>query len=116
MLKVNGTEVTAPKTFQADVLDVDGDSNRNANGDLVRDRIAVKRKLEMEWGPLTQDEISTLLTAVSDTSFEVTYLDPMSGSVTKTMYVGDRTAPAYVYDSESGEMKWKSLKMDFIEI
>jgi hypothetical protein len=116
MLKVNGTEITAPKTYQANVLDIDGESNRNANGNLIRDRITTKRKLEMEWGPLSQDEISTLLSAVSDASFSVTFLDPMLGNVTKTMYVGDRTAPAYVYDSDSGEMKWKSLKMDFIEI
>lgn len=29
------------------------------------------------------------------------------------MYVGDRTAPAYQYDNE--EVKWQSLKMNFIE-
>lgn len=115
MLKINGTEVTAPKTYQPSLNDIDGDSNRNAVGKLLRDRIATKRKIEMEWGPLTQDEISTLLNAVQDEFFSCEFLDPKDGVITKTMYVGDRTAPAYTYDEDSKEMRWKSLKMDFIE-
>lgn len=115
MLKINGVEVTAPKTYQPSLNDIDGATNRNANGELIRDRIATKRKLEMEWGPLSQNEISTLLNAVADEFFECEFLDPKDGVIAKTMYVGDRTAPAYLYDSDSGEMKWKSLKMDFIE-
>lgn len=31
------------------------------------------------------------------------------------MYVGDRTAPAYVYDKKTKQFKWKGLKMNFIE-
>lgn len=115
MLKINNVEIAAPKSYQPSLNDIDGETNRNANGDMVRDRITTKRKLEMEWGPLSQQEISILLKAVSSEFFECTFLDPMDGLITKTMYVGDRTAPAYVYDSESGEMKWKSLKMNFIE-
>ena len=98
---------------KATVTDLDGETNRNANGDLIRDRIAVKRKLNLEWGPLTQSEISTLLSAVSSVFFTVTFPDPMSGVVTKTMYVGDRTAPAYSFIN--GEVKWQGLKMNFIE-
>jgi hypothetical protein len=115
MLKINGTEITAPKTYQATISDIDGETNRNANGDLLRDRIATKRKLELEWGPLSQQEISTLLQSVSDVFFEVAFLDPMDGQKTCTMYVGDRSSPAYTYDSVSGEMRWKGLKMNFIE-
>lgn len=35
--------------------------------------------------------------------------------ITKTMYVGDRTAPAYFYDEKAKEVKWQGLKMNFIE-
>lgn len=115
MLKVNGVDITTPKSYQPSLNDIDGETNRNANGDMLRDRIATKRKLEMEWGPLSQDEISTLLTAVQDTFFDVTFPDPKDGIITKTMYVGDRTAPAYLFDEESQEAKWKGLKMNFIE-
>lgn len=113
MISINGVVIATPKSYEATVTDLDGETNRNANGDLIRDRIAVKRKLNLEWGPLTQSEISTLLSAVSSVFFTVTFPDPMSGVVTKTMYVGDRTSPAYQYIN--GEVKWQGLKMNFIE-
>lgn len=113
MISINGVAIATPKTYEATVTDLDGESNRNANGELIRDRIAVKRKLNLEWGPLTQSEIQTLLNAVSSVFFTVTFPDPMSGMVTKTMYVGDRTAPAYSFIN--GQVKWQGLKMNFIE-
>lgn len=113
MISINGVQIATPKGYEATVSDLDGETNRNANGELIRDRIAVKRKLNLEWGPLSQSEIQTLLNAVSSVFFTVTFPDPMSGVITKTMYVGDRTAPAYQYIN--GEVKWQGLKMNFIE-
>ena len=113
MISINGVKIATPKTYEATVSDLDGESNRNANGDLIRDRIAVKRKLNLEWGLLTQSEMSQILNAVSRVFFTVTFPDPQLGMITKTMYVGDRTAPAYQYIN--GEVKWQGLKMNFIE-
>ena len=112
MISINGVKVATPKTYEPTISDLDGESNRNANGDLIRDRIAVKRKLNLEWGLLTQSEMSQILNAVSRVFFTVTFPDPQLGMVTKTMYVGDRTAPAYQYIN--GEVKWQGLKMNFI--
>lgn len=113
MISINGVQIATPKTYEVTVSDLDGESNRNAKGELIRDRIAVKRKLNLEWRPLTQTEIQTLLNSVSDVFFTVTFPDPELGMITKTMYVGDRTAPAYQY--VNGEAKWQGLKMNFIE-
>jgi len=113
MLKVNGVAIAAPSVYEVIIQDLDGESNRNASGNMIRDRIAVKRKLNLEWPPLNQGEISTLLNAVSSVFFTVEFPDPQQGMVTKTMYVGDRTAPAYQY--KNGEVKWSNLKMNFIE-
>lgn len=113
MISINGVKIATPKVYEATVSDLDGETNRNANGDLIRDRVAVKRKLNLEWGPLAQNEIAPILNAVSGVFFTVTFLDPQLGMVTKTMYVGDRTAPAYQYIN--GEVKWQGLKMNFIE-
>ena len=115
MIKINGVDIATPKTYEPTISDLDGESNRNANGELIRDRIAVKRKLNLEWPPLTQSEISTLLKAVSSVFFTVTFPDPELGIITTTMYVGDRTAPAYFYDTKTKEVKWQGLKMNFIE-
>lgn len=113
MLKVNGVVITTPSSLSVEISDLDGESNRNANGMLVRDRIAVKRKLNLEWKQLSQSEMSTLLRAVSNVFFTVTYIDPIEGEITKTMYVGDRSAP--MYQCINGVAKWSSLKMNFIE-
>ena len=72
-LLLNGVAFVAPKTFQVGIQDVDGETGRNANGDMVRDRITTKRKLECEWGQLTQEEISQILNAISDVFFTVAY-------------------------------------------
>lgn len=113
MIKINGVAIATPKIYEATVSDLDGESNRNAAGQLIRDRIAVKRKLNLEWGPLSQREIAPILNAVSGVFFTVTFPDPQLGIITKTMYVGDRTAPAYQYINE--EVKWSGLKLNLIE-
>lgn len=114
MLKINGVAIAAPKTFQPSINDVDGETNRNANGELLRDRIATKRKIELEWGPLDDEECSTILKAVKDVFFTVEFPDPMEGKlIKKTMYVGDRTAPMYAFSNS--KPKWSGLKMNLIE-
>lgn len=114
MLVINGVEIATPKTFQVDINDIDGETNRNAKGEMLRDRIATKRKLNCEWPPLSEEECSELLKAVKDIFFQVTYPDPMEGrALTKTFYVGDRNIPALAI--VDGEVIWKGLKMNFIE-
>lgn len=112
-LIINGVTIVAPKSFKVSISDVDGETGRNARGDMVRDRVAVKRKLECEWGLLSQAEMSALLTAVKSEFFTVSYPDPEVGIVSRTFYVGDRSAPAY---SWANNLKpWSGLSMNFIE-
>ncbi len=113
MIIINGALIKTPSKFEVQISDLDGESNRNAQGDLMRDRIAVKRKLICEWPPLNQSECSELLKAVKNVFFDVTYPDPELGMVTKTMYVGDRTSPAYQF--KDGEVKWSGLKFNLVE-
>jgi hypothetical protein len=114
MLKINGVAVATPKTFKVTINDLDGESNRNARGELIRDRVAVKRKLDCEWPALNMAEISTLLKAVQNIYFQVEYPDPMEGEyITKTFYVGDRTSP--VYRVKGTDILWEGLSMNFIE-
>jgi hypothetical protein len=115
MLKINGVSIATPSELKVDINDLDGESNRNAKGELIRDRVAVKRKLVCKWPPLTMAEISTLLTAVQNEFIAVEYPDPMEGKYfTKTFYVGDRTAPVF-RKKEDGTIMWDSLDMNFIE-
>lgn len=70
-------------------------------------------KLDCEWGMLTQEEMSQLLHAVSSEFFEVSYPDPMDGQVTKTFYVGDRTAPSYTFTEKF--KPWSGAKFNLVE-
>lgn len=109
MLRINGVDITAPKAFQVDIEDVDGESGRNARGEMLRDRIAIKRKLNCEWGPLNDEQISTILKSVKDVFFTVSYPDPEEGTISKTFYVGNRNMPML------HKGLWEGLKMNFVE-
>lgn len=114
ILKVNGEYLPDPSEFAVDLMDIDGQTTRNAKGDLMRDWIATKRKLKCAWPALDMTPMSTILKAVRGTSFDIYYPDPFEGKwITKKFYVGDRHMP--VYSIINGVVKWEGLSMNFIE-
>lgn len=114
IIQINGADIPAPLPFTVTISDQDLNSDTDANAELHRNRVAVKRKIDLEWGALEWNEISTLLKAIKDVFFKVTYPDPETGKYeTKTMYVGDRTAPTCVV--EDGEIYWLGLKANLVE-
>lgn len=117
VLEIDSTDITNPQSLQVDIQDIDGESTgRNQLGELVRDRVATKRKVSCTWGPLSGTDMSTLLSAVSAVSFSLTYPDPLTGSTrTGTFYVGDRSIPAYRQNSDD-TILWESLSMNFVEV
>ena len=115
LLTIGGVAQKTPSKFKVSINDIDGDTTRNANGDMMRDRITTKRKLELEFPPLTQTQISTLLNAVASVFFTVTYQDPILGMVTKTFYVGDRSTPILKFGNGTTDLYWEGLSMNFIE-
>ncbi|AVK60528.1 hypothetical protein C5Z25_01520 [Lactobacillus sp. CBA3605] len=115
-LSIGGTQVKAPASLECIIQDIDAKASRDANGLLHRDRVAVKRKLTIKWGPLTVTECSAILKAVSGQFFSCSYLDAQEGSiVTKTFYVGDRTTPIYTFNTDMSKYIWQNVQMDFIE-
>ncbi|ETY74762.1 hypothetical protein LFAB_05290 [Lactiplantibacillus fabifermentans T30PCM01] len=115
-LKIGGTAVKAPQSLECIIQDIDAKASRDANGLLHRDRVAIKRKLTIKWGPLTVPECSAILKAVSGQFFSCTYLDAQEGGmVTKTFYVGDRTTPVYTFNPTTTDYVWQNVSMDFIE-
>lgn len=113
MLKINGITVRTPQEMQVTINDVDGESTRNARGDMVRDRIAVKRKINIKFPPLTDVQIKQIMNGISDEFFSVEYPDPQLGVTTKTFYVGDRTAP--IYSRHKDICYWTDLSFGLIE-
>ncbi|MHB8061251.1 MAG: DUF6711 family protein [Ruminiclostridium sp.] len=117
LLKINNQPIAAyPAEFSVTTLDIDdGETTaRTADGKLHRERIAVKRQIDMSWGILTWAQISGILTAMANEFFQFYYPDPFAGAyLTKTFYVGNRPAPAAV--SKGNEILWSGLKVTLTE-
>ncbi len=114
MIKVNGATIKTPSKCQVGIFDVSSTADRNAQGEILIDRVGTKRKLEMEWPAMTNAEMSALLSAVTSVFFTCTYPDPQTGTnQTKTFYVGDRTSP--IMRMIGSAPIWEGLKMNFIE-
>ena len=113
LIKIDGVELPAPSKYQVSLMDI-SKSERNAAGKMITERIATKRKIEMSWEILDQDETSSALNAVSPVFFTVNYIDPESGvAKTGTFYCGDRTCPAVTFSN--GVMQYKNVKFNIIE-
>lgn len=112
MIKIGGKTIHTPSSFKVDVADLDNSAERNANGLLIRDRIATKRKLYLEFPPMNDDEISKILSVLQAEFFTCEYPDPLVGGMrTMTCYVGDRSAQMYNFTLDL----WEGLSFNLIE-
>lgn len=113
MIKINGVELPTPSGYNVGIQDI-SKAERNANGTMIIERIATKRKLEVAWEYLSQEELSRVLTLVSPVFFAVEYIDPQEGTKkTGTFYAGDRTPKAM--DFKNGKIRWKDINFNLIE-
>jgi len=118
VIKFNNVELAKyPSTFSVTTLDIDNSEStfRSANGTLTRDRIAVKRQIDLSWDMLlTWSEISGILQSMDDVFFDVYYPDPLTGAyATKTFYVGNRPTPiAY---GKGSTVMWGGVKVTLTE-
>lgn len=117
LMRINGGTVVPPKEFSVGYQTIDSEnSGRNADGNMVRDIITEKVKLQCNWAPLSDSEISNLLRLMDQSFFTIEYPDAkVGGQATKTFYAGDRTAPTYSWNEEFKEIKWEGLSVNFIE-
>ena len=97
---INNKEIKCPSSFGYTRSDLDVDSYRDINGNLVRHRIGTKVQLSLTWkaGAMDVQSMSTLLKAMDDVFFQVTYFDIHDGQMRSgTFYASDKTAQMYSY-------------------
>ena len=115
MLSINGTQIVAPDTYTVTISDLDASANRSGNGTLYRDRVAVKRQIDVSWLILDAQDLSVLLNSVSSVFFTVTYLDPqVNGQKVGTFYVSDRNAGVAVKQAD-GSYRWRDVAFSLVE-
>ena len=94
--------------------DLDGeDSGRTLDGIMHRSRVAIKRKLTVNMGKLTQAQIAAITAAIEPEFIDVAFVDPRLGTVTKTFYGSqiDSTTQRFV----DGEVYWEGTTFSLIE-
>lgn len=113
LLNIGGVDMPTPSDFIVGVMDI-SKAERNANGTMIMERIATKRKLDLTWLYLTPAQLSTLLNAVSGVAFTVIYMDPvLNANRTGTFYCGDRSVG--MIDFQNGVPRYKDIKFPLIE-
>lgn len=113
-MTIGGTSIPQPIEVVCSRYDLDSEESfRSLTGEMQRERVATKVKLECRWNGLTASEMSTLLGSMTEVFFSISYYDPLEGQTTKTFYVGDRSAP--VYSVAGGKILFKSFSANFIE-
>ncbi|RUS47567.1 DUF6711 family protein [Cohnella sp. AR92] len=117
LMKINGVEIAAyPAQMSVTVLDLDDadSTTRTVDGTMNRDRVAVKRQIEMTFTALPMEKISALLKSMRGVFFEVYYPDPMDGGyATRTFYAGNRPAPVAI--EKNGVVWWDQLQITLTE-
>ena len=115
MIKVDGEWIKTPSTFNWGLQDVSGsDAGRTQDAVMHKNRIAQKRKIDLAWANPTKEETHAILVAFNPEYVDVTYWDPLDGkNVTRTFYVGDRSAPVKTW--YVGNQRYASVSFNIIE-
>ena len=117
-VSINGTDITnwiAEKGIKWTRNDLDGpNAGRTLSGLMIRDRVAIKIKLEITCKELYGEDLQTLLTLLLPEYVDVTYNDPLYGEVTKTMYSNNNTSILNRIDT-AGKRVWGSIMFPLIE-
>lgn len=118
-LKIDGVDMTAYIAFGGvkwQRSDVDGEgAGRMLDGQLERNRVATKIRLDVTCKPLKLSETSVVLSSIMPEWVTVQYDDPQAGRLlTKTMYSNNNPA-TYCMKQPDGTEWWSGITFPLIE-
>ena len=115
ILKVNGVFIPDPSKLQWGIQSVSAsNAGRDMNGDMHVELVTRKRKLELEWAGIDFAATAEILKAVKPETFNVTFWDAEENkNLTKTFYVGDRSAMvnSYVEGQRRNDVKFNIIEV-----
>ncbi len=117
--QINGVDITpyiAPKGIAWTRADVDGpNAGRRLDGILVRDRVAIKYRVDVTCRPLKLSEAGIVLGLLEDEWVFVTATNPFEGGVkTYTMY-SNNIPVALAISDQDGNDYWDGIAFPLIE-
>lgn len=113
---INGKPIPDPSAFSGAESDLDTLGKRAADGNLRRNKVAMKAPTKLEWDNIEWDMINYIGNLMNKSDrFLFTYPDPIRGLATMTAYCGDRNWEA-VNCTDEAMSKWiGSLKVSIIQ-
>lgn len=95
--------------------DVDSEgAGRDLNGDLRRNRVGTKYRLDVTCRPLSTEEAKIVLSLIMPEWVTVRYTDPQAGVVTRTMYANNNPA-SFLMKKPGGKEYWGGITFPLIE-
>lgn len=91
-VKLGTTELIdpSPRSYQLQRIVIDADSERNASGNLIRNIVNTKYKINLVFPPMFASKMKTLLGLLATNTISVTYWDEKSGTYrTGNFYAND---------------------------
>lgn len=114
ILTIGGATMPSPTELTLSYMDL-SKADRNANGRMIIERIATKRKLAITYAFITAADLSKVLNAISPTYYSVTFLDAKTNSMTTgSFYCGDRNLGMIMWND--GSPYYKDFAFDLIEL
>lgn len=114
LLEIDGVALPTPSEMTVGTMDI-SKAERNANGNLIIERINTKKKITVQYEYLSASDLAKVLFAVSPTTFSVRYLDPVTNSFRSAkFYSGDRNAG--MIDFINNVPRYKNIQFDLIQV
>ena len=118
ILEINGVNIlpyVAHKGIKWQRSDLDGpDAGRTLDGEMQRERVSTKIRMDITCRPLRSTETTVVLNAILPEYVTVHYTDPMYGEVTKTMYSNNNPASHMLLQPDGVEW-WDGITFPLIE-
>lgn len=119
VLKIDGFDIvpyTANEGLKWQRQDVDGPSaGRSTNGDVIRDRIAIKIRWDVTCRPLTGEEQAIILQLIEPEFVSVEYLDPVTNQVTRGTFYSNNFSTSYKIKRKNGTNVWAGLTFPLVQ-
>jgi hypothetical protein len=113
VLKIAGVSVKAPTDLKIGRFDLTK-SGRTASGKMVMDVIATKKRVDITWKMLPDNELQKIIDTITANKpfFSLEYPDA-GGTQTMTCYAGDIVTS--LWHTKNGIRYWEEVSIPFIE-
>ena len=110
---IEGTAMPSPDTYSLEYKPI-GSFQRNANGNLVGDLVAVKAAIAVGWRMLADADFKRILAHTKPFFANVEYYDPQRGT-RRTSLMHTMPGSGKVALDEAGRLWWKDVSCVFVE-